>query len=158
MKKGLLYCLVIMLTYGLAELGSLALYTITHGRLFSFQRIETQRETISAEQLGTQARPQAGDAPSPQDAAVQKQFVLHPYQGFVFKADPPDYNEWGFLGESPPFYFSQYGRADLDAVDAVTVAITGGSVAHHFSEYGGREPLLAYLVVTSFFPPGFPRG
>ena len=150
MKKGLLYCFLIMLTYGLSELGALALYGIKHGRFFSFEHIETQRKTISAEQLGQQAHQKAGDASGLRDAAVQKNFVLHPYQGFLFKADRPGYNKWGFLGESLPFDFSQHdparrGQNDSDETNDVTVAITGGSVAHHFSEYGGREALLAYL-------------
>lgn len=127
------------LVIAILELASLGLHRLAYGEPFSYSQAQKIRLALAekaekAEKAEQNAERATGaEAAAPDEAQSNNAQVLHPYLGYVL--DPQrssrwSVNEYGFLGELPPF--------GDEAPEAISVALLGGSVAENTGVFGGK--------------------
>jgi hypothetical protein len=120
MKKAILYRLIlIVVAYVLLEISSAILYSIMHGKLFSFEAIHAAQDRI----IKTHLDPIVALELNPSSGRT-----LHPYLGFTLTPSA-QVNEYGFPGSENPFSSDP---------NELVLAITGGSVAARFFDEAGE--------------------
>lgn len=134
-RSSLITACMLLVSYGCAELMSLAVYSSMFGTSFSFSEVNMAR--AQRQQGGTPVNPSKPGEGAP---AVYDNATLHPYLGFVRTIDRRrPVNELlqknGFLGEGDPFLWSSRPNVAI-------VGITGGSVAEELFMFSTGRNIL----------------
>lgn len=123
-RKAIYFGSTLLILYGLLEAIGLAGYALSTGHWLSLAGAEAERERVRAgeEPLALEGK-ERGPLPEWQ--------VLHPYLGFVLRPSKREggSNDYGFVGELPPFRTSSSEASASRDEHRAVVAVVGGSVA-----------------------------
>ena len=142
-RKKIIFILILLLfTYSLAEILSLALFNIIAWEHFSFSKHQMERMFIK--QNPTSKGPPVGGIVDYGNITE----VIHPYLGFV--RDPKkmeDHSEYGFPGKIPPISEKKANN--------IIIGIFGGSFAEEFSKHGRNALLIELKKSPKFYNKKF---